>query len=358
MPAKKGSRSAKSTKTLTKAAAPSDVLTHDENIPASEAVAPSKGAVAKPKGVSKKVLGEQNGSTNKFSVYEDGAASTEATTPTRAVSKAATSKKRTKAAKELSTSTNDKADTKSDTASQRSLPEDQIQAFLQNYDLEAQARLSRLRASLEMSIQSSITRMRLAIERIPRAVRELSLGDFIDEYGADIHKFMDRGPVEHLEAGRKEWEHIKEERSPVKPKRGKKDDNDPKGKTADRGGKSARRTNATARSSVVSMAATTNPRSVASSAATKKKPTRSTTNHATVASKTSRGAPPASPLLSSMPAPSLPAFKPDLPKEATKTPKPRMARPGEVIQWLSVNGSPICGIIGEDGMVRPVSFAS
>ncbi|CDS02252.1 hypothetical protein [Sporisorium scitamineum] len=206
------------------------------------------------------------------------------------------------------------------------LPEDQVQAFLQNYDLEAQARISRLRASLEVTIQSSITRMRLAIERIPRAVRELSLADFIDDYGADIHTFMDQAPVQHLKDTQEEWDQIREERSPAKAKRTKTD------VVKDRSSKA--RTNDTASASRNATAA-------------KKKPTRSTRT-----ADRSSSAIPTSP--SSRPAPSLPTFQPDLPAQ---TPKPRMARPGEVIQWQSINGSPICGIIGQDGRVVPVSFA-
>lgn len=228
------------------------------------------------------------------------------------------------------------------------LPEEQVQAFLQNYDLEAQARVSRLRASLEMAVQSSITRMRLAVERIPRAVRELRLSEFIDEYGADIHAFMGRAPVQHLQDTQKEWDQIKEERSPIKPKRSKKEED--AATKAERHTKAARTANAAAPSS--------SSRTTAAAAGRKKttrSAARSSSSRATSVAATS----PPPPAATTRPAPSLATFQPDLPKQALQTPKPqpRMARPGEVIQWQSINGSPICGIIGEDGVVRPVTFA-
>ena len=67
--------------------------------------------------------------------------------------------------------------------------------------------------------------MKLAIDRIPRAVRELSLAEFIDDFGADIHAFMEKAPVQRLEEGRKEWAKLTEN-SPVKGKRAKKDEED------------------------------------------------------------------------------------------------------------------------------------
>lgn len=38
--------------------------------------------------------------------------------------------------------------------------------------------------------------------------------------------------------------------------------------------------------------------------------------------------------------------------------KPRAARAGEKIQWQSINGSPITGVIGPDGVVRPLPASS
>lgn len=156
--------------------------------------------------------------------------------------------------------------------------------------------------------------MRLAIERIPRAVRQLTLAEFIDTYGADIHAFMNNAPVTHLKETQEEWDQIREDRSPAKSKRSRTDKEMTKGKPLK---------------------------------ATTKKQTRSKAPQLPTSSISA----------TATPAPSLDKFKPDLPKEAMKTPKARMARPGEMITWQSINGSPICGVIGEDGVVRPVQFA-
>ena len=350
MPVKKATRSTRSTRT-TKAsskAASSDVIL-DENTDSPAGLDDVKLKTSKPAAAPKKVLGERNAPNSHESSPQKETASSQ-TAAKKATTQKATKSKRGKKnvveeVKEDAPSSGSRATTPVPSSpTKKRLPEEQVQAFLQNYDLEAQARLARLRASLEISVQSSITRMRLAIERIPRAVRELTLAEFIDEYGANIHNFMGRAPVQHLEETQKEWDQIREERSPIKAKRGKKDE-EATAKAA-RNSKAARTTNPTA--------STSTTRTTAATAASRKKTTRSTKVSSRSTSAAPTSPPPAS---SSKPAPSLSTFQPDLPKEALQTPKPRMARPGEVIQWLSINGSPICGIIGEDGVVRPVTFA-
>ncbi|SNX81710.1 uncharacterized protein MEPE_00415 [Melanopsichium pennsylvanicum] len=349
MPVKKATRSTRATRT-TKASsnsASSDFVLN-ENADGSVGLVDAKKKSAKSAASNKKVLGERNApNSHKLSLPNEASSQT--------AERKAAKIKSSKPERGNNTALDDvkqgrhSSDSRATTPVPSSplkkrLPEEQVQAFLQNYDLEAQARLSRLRTSLEISVQSSLTRMRLAIERIPRAVRELTLAEFIDDYGADIHTFMGRAPVQHLEETQKEWDEIKE-RSPIKPKRSKKDEE--AASKADRNTKSARTINSTASACT--------SRTAPPTAGGKKKVTRS----AKASSSRSTSAAPTSPppTSSSKPAPSLSTFQPDLPKEALQTPRPRMARPGEVIQWRSINGSPICGIISEDGVVRPVTFA-
>ncbi|CBQ67783.1 conserved hypothetical protein [Sporisorium reilianum SRZ2] len=321
MPAKKATRSTRSTRT-TKASSSEAIL--DENVDLPSDTAEVKKKSSKSAAAPKKVLGERNAPNDNASSQLNESSSE----PKSSSQKSSKSKKSTKkVASEQVREDAQPADSRATTPvpaspTKKRLPEDQVQAFLQNYDLEAQQRISRLRATLDISIQSSITRMRLVIDRIPRAVRDLSLADFIDEYGADIHAFMNRAPVQHLKDTQEEWDLIREERSPAKAKRSQKNDDTAK---VDRNAKVAR----------------------TATAAPKKKPTRSTRT----ADRSSSAIPTSPP---SKPAPSLATFQPDLPAQ---TPKPRMARPGEVIQWQSINGSPICGVIGQDGRVVPVSFA-
>ncbi|SPO20960.1 uncharacterized protein UTRI_00437 [Ustilago trichophora] len=346
MPVKKATRSTRSTRTTkasSKTAASDVVLNENANSPVE--LLDGKKKSTKAAATSKKVLGERNApNSHESSPLKEMSSS-------QPVDKKASSKKRgkkntTEEVEEDKQSSEYRATTPVPSSpTKKRLPEEQVQAFLQNYDLEVQARLSRLRASLEISVQSSITRMRLAVERIPRAVRELTLADFIDEYGADIHSFMGRAPVQHLEETQKEWDEIKE-RSPAKPKRSKKDEE--ASSKADRNSKAARTTNPTASASAPTSR-------TAAAAASKRKTMRTAKASSRSTSVVPTSPPPSS--SSSKPAPSLSTFQPDLPKEALQTPKPRMARPGEVIQWQSINGSPICGIIGEDGVVRPVTFA-
>ncbi|KAJ1031677.1 hypothetical protein NDA13_002067 [Ustilago tritici] len=341
MPVKKTTRSTRSTRTTKASSKPaSSDLVLDENIDSASELEEVK-KKSKSSTSSKMVLGESNApNSDPSSPLKSSSADSEA-----ASQKTSKSKKSKKAAPEALVGDKHVLDYRSTTPipsspTKKRLPEDQVQACLQNYDLENQARVARLRASLEISIQSSITRMRLAIERIPRAVRELTLAEFIDEYNADLHTFMGRAPVQHLKDTQEEWDQIREERSPVKAKRSKKDNEIALVGTKT---KSARTTNPTASSSRTTTSAST---------ARGKKPTRTTK-----ASSRATSAAPTSPLVPSKPAPSLSKFQPDLPKQALRTPKPRVARPGEIIQYQSINGSPICGIIGEDGVVRPVTFA-
>ncbi|SOV08343.1 uncharacterized protein UDID_00609 [Ustilago sp. UG-2017a] len=343
MPVKKPTRSTRSTRTTKASSKPaSSDLVLDENIDAASELEEVKKKKSKSSTSSKMVLGERNApNSDPSSPLKSSSADSEA-----ASQKNSKLKKSKKAAPEALVGDKHVLDYRSTTPipsspTKKRLPEDQVQACLQNYDLENQARVARLRASLEISIQSSITRMRLAIERIPRAVRELTLAEFIDEYNADLHTFMGRAPVQHLKDTQEEWDQIREERSPVKAKRSKKDNEIASVGTKT---KSARTTNPTASSS--------SRTTTSASTAIGKKPTRTTK-----ASSRATSAAPTSPLVPSKPAPSLSKFQPDLPKQALRTPKPRVARPGEIIQYQSINGSPICGIIGEDGVVRPVTFA-
>ncbi|KAJ9476776.1 Nbl1_Borealin_N domain-containing protein [Pseudozyma hubeiensis] len=344
MPVRKATRSTRSTRTTkgsSKASSSDAVL--DENIDATSEVVSLQGKSSTPTASAappKKVLGERGAPSNHVS----GPAKSQPSEG-KAASKKSSKSKKGKKATDVEVMDDSRATTPAPSSpSKKRLPDDQVQACLQNYDLEAQARLSRLRASLEMSIQSAVTRMRLSIERMPRAVRELQLGEFIDNFGADIHTFMNRAPVQHLKETQEEWDQIREERSPAKAKRSKKDD-DAISKV-DRNSKAARTGNTTASTS----------RTVASK---KKAGTRSTkpSSRSTSAVSTSPPLSSAASSVSSKPAPSLSTFQPNLPKEALQTPKPRMARPGEIIQYLSINGSPISGVIGADGVFRTVTMA-
>ncbi|GAC95499.1 hypothetical protein PHSY_003075 [Pseudozyma hubeiensis SY62] len=344
MPVGKATRSTRSTRTTkasSKASSSDAVL--DENVDANSEAASPRGKSSGPlpsAPLPKKVLGERGASSNHVS----GPAKSQPT-ESKAASKKSSKSKKGKKATDVEVVDDSRATTPVPPSPlKKRLPDEQVQACLQNYDLEAQARLSRLRASLEMSIQSAVTRMRLSIERMPRAVRELQLGEFIDNFGADIHTFMNRAPVQHLKETQEEWDQIREERSPAKAKRSKKDD-DAISKV-DRNSKNARTGNATASTS----------RTVASK---KKAGTRSTkpSSRSTSAAPTSPPPSSAASSVSSKPAPSLSTFQPNLPKEALQTPKPRMAKPGEILQYLSINGSPISCVVGADGIVRPVTIA-
>lgn len=336
MAAKKGSRSTRATKASTKAASSDIVL--DENVDVPSELVESKKKSTKSATSSKKVLGERNAPNGHSSSPSKDSAQLEAASAKASSQKSTKSKrgKRNEVAEEdkLSVESESRATTPIPSSpTKKRLPEDQVQAFLQNYDLEVQTRLSRLRASLEISVQSNMTRMLVAIERIPRAVRQLTMAEFIDDYNADIHAFMNRAPVQHLKETQEQWDQIREERSPVKAKRFKKDE-----------------VTAAKASSSSSRGATT---SSSSSAAQRGKKSTRSTKAPTRPAATS----PLQSSASSKPAPSLSKFQPDLPKQALQTPKPRAARPGEMVQWQSINGSPICGVIGEDGFLRPVMLA-
>lgn len=345
MPVKKATRSTRSTRTTkTASKAPSSDVIMDQGIGASSNVSIAKAKSAQPTAAPTKVLGERDAQDIYVSSPLKDSSKSRSTEVKVASQKSTKSKKGRGVVDEDITDGSRATTPVPSSPSKKGLPEEQVQQFLQNYDLEAQARISRLRASLEMSVQSAVTRMRLAVERIPRAVRELQLSEFIDEYGADIYAFMNRAPVQHLKETQEEWDQIREERSPSKTKRSKKDEG--VAGTADRKLKSARTTTSTASAS-------------RAAAGNKKAGSRSTkaSLRSASAAPTSPAPSPAASSASAKPAPSLSTFQPDLPKEALQTPKPRMARPGEIIQWQSINGSPICGIIGADGMVRPVSMA-
>ncbi|PWN49169.1 hypothetical protein IE53DRAFT_369994 [Violaceomyces palustris] len=258
------------------------------------------------------------------------------------------------------------------------LTEEQIQAFLDNYDLETSNRLARLRGQLEVSVQSARARMNLAINKIPRAVRKLKLSEFVDEYGAEVHAFMGRAPADNMEEGRREWEQFKEGKSPVKGKRSKKSDENLGDDQDGRTGKSARVTSKSSASSSKdggkeeerSKGQSRTGKSRASSQSKRRamqgqevdllplsSPITSDAVHSGQASWSKKTAPPSSSSSSSSRPPSSSTFAPHLPHALPPTPaggKPRVARVGERIQWKSLNGSPIVGVIGPDGFARPI----
>ncbi|KAN0062267.1 hypothetical protein ACQY0O_005448 [Thecaphora frezii] len=218
------------------------------------------------------------------------------------------------------------------------LPEDQVETFLENYDLETTTRLSRLHSNLALAIEAAKTRMELSLSRIPRAVRELTLAEFVDEYGADIHAFMGRAPIRALQEGQKEWDEIKEQTSSPRKKRRGEEEEGREGKRKSTGKRGRRAKDAKKEAPPTRAASKARSRTRSSTASRKPHPR----DPSPAGDKGGKAT-------SSHPFPTLTRFSPDLETA-------RIAKPGEFINFTSINGSPICGVLGADGVVRPMTF--
>lgn len=210
--------------------------------------------------------------------------------------------------------------------------------------------------TLQISIDSARTQMHAkAIARLPRAVRLMRLGDFVDEYGADVQAAVERAAVTANRAREGEWEEEKLQRK-------RKDVNGEEDEKAVRGkGKNAR-------TEPTQNASTGEGRTAATSTSTALRRAKSKT----VAPANARRAQPSkvpvpSPTrsTSTVRPPSASSFSPRLGGQGgsmstaapliTRTPannKPRTARTGEQVQWTSLNGSPIIGVVGPDGTIH------
>lgn len=237
----------------------------------------------------------------------------------------------------------------------KGMPDIQIESFLENYDLEAENRIRMALKTLQISIDSTRTQMHAkAIAKLPRSVRLMRLGDFVNEYGANIQAAVERAAVVADRARQGAWEEEKMQRK----RKGEEEQEDEVQKENDkrREGKSAK-LNEAKNMSPIAKNTSQNGRSKLKKAVRKTKqvvrpsPLKQTESQAE----------------SSMRPPSSATFKPNLGADVviaertssipTLPPTPangkaRTARAGESVQWLSMNGSPIIGVVAPDGTIH------
>lgn len=233
----------------------------------------------------------------------------------------------------------------------KGMPDIQIESFLENYDLEAENRIRMALKTLQISIDSTRTQMHAkAIAKLPRSVRLMRLGDFVNEFGANIQAAVERAAVVADKARQGEWEEEKMQR------KRKGEDEERRENERKREGKSAKLDSL---NSVTAEARNTTQNG-------RQKPKK-------VVRKTKQVIRP-SPLKQSefpnespMRPPSSATFKPNLGTDIviaerkssipTVPPTPansnaRTAKTGESVQWLSMNGSPIIGVVAPDGTIH------
>lgn len=233
----------------------------------------------------------------------------------------------------------------------KAMPEIQIESFLENYDLEAENRLRMALKTLQITIDSTRTQMHAkAIAKLPRAVRLMRLGDFVDEYGANIQAAVERAAVVADKARQGAWEEEKMQR------KRKGEDEEERENEEKREGKTAKL------DSVKNVAA--GARNTAQNGRSKLKKvvrkTKQVVRPSPLKQSESRNESPMRP-------PSSATFKPNLGTDVviaertssipTLPPTPangkaRTARTGESVQWLSMNGSPIIGVVAPDGTIH------
>ncbi|CAO1638163.1 unnamed protein product [Sympodiomycopsis kandeliae] len=278
------------------------------------------------------------------------------------------------------------------------MPEEQIQTYLRNYDLEVERRMERMRNHLQMTVEGTRSKMMIMLSSWPQTAREMSFEDFIESCGADIEgakKIVRSHPqgVPSSSSGADEsheWAEMKKKRI-----REKEEEEEQQAKA--KATKSARRQKkATAATSTAgpsgSGRSTPQPSSVGSSTAASRARTRSTaSNKPSIPSALNRS--PSRANSSSIQAPSMPSalnrspsransssiqapsssrFSPQvqlppssnrgsslastpLRRTAATAQKRRVSRlpqVGDRIQYFSADGSPVTGILGEDGRVK------
>lgn len=232
------------------------------------------------------------------------------------------------------------------------MPEDQIQTFLDGFDLEASNRLSRIRSHLAVTLDSARSQMTILLSRLPPAARNLPLQDFIDLYAAEVKTMVQR--VGRQASGADGWEEMKKKR--VRDQ-----------EAAVEEGSTKRKGTAVKRNDAKANAATPFKAAAASGNAASGRP-KAGLSHKTA--KVAIFVP-----VNSVKPPTAPTFSPSIPlpaqsvsaaiTDASETQKPvraalqpksgrpsRLAKIGEMVQMLSLNGSPITGIIGPDGRFR------
>lgn len=234
----------------------------------------------------------------------------------------------------------------------KAMPGIQISSFLENYDLEADNRIRMALKTLRISIDSARTQMHAkAIAKLPRTVRLMRLGEFVNDYGADVQAAVERAAVVANRAREGAWEEEKLQRK-------RKGDPESAAKGADDGhvkGKSARL------NPEVETLAASSPRSASQKRAKGKRVVRK-------AKQPPKATAPQSPVQQgSSRVPSTALFTPKLAGRTViagrsssvpalpPTPaggQPRAARAGEQVQWTSMSGSPIIGIVAPDGTIH------
>lgn len=221
----------------------------------------------------------------------------------------------------------------------------------------AENRIRIAHKTLQISIDSARTQMHAkAIAKLPRSVRLMRLQEFIQDHGADVQVAMEHAAVTANRAREGEWEEEKLQR-----KR--------KGEVEDRIGKDKNPRKDSHHSH------TGNSGDLKRRGKGKGGPTsfEKPREKATLDSSVSVGVSSSYQSNAQHPRPpSAATFTPRLDQTTTvagrsngiprlpPTPaggKPRAARVGEQVQWSSLNGSPIVGIIGPDGMIHAMPKA-
>jgi hypothetical protein len=226
----------------------------------------------------------------------------------------------------------------------RGLPEIQIASFLENYDLESENRLRMAHKTLQISIDSARTQMHAkAIARLPRSVRLMRLGDFIDDYGADVQAAIERAAMVANKAREGDWEEEKLQRK----RKGSADDS---GQALSEAGERKLASKKGKIDEEKEKAASTSSKRVVKSVK------RAVSRKLVKSTQAKSPEPVSSTPTSSVRPPSSATFTPQLNRHAeASTPatgRARNARTGEQVQWTSMNGSPIIGVIAPDGTIH------
>ncbi|CAO1618446.1 unnamed protein product [Parajaminaea phylloscopi] len=232
-----------------------------------------------------------------------------------------------------------------------SMPEEQIATYLDGFDLEASNRISRIRSHLAVTLDSARSQMTILLTRLPVAARNLPLQEFIDLYSAEVKTMVQR--VGRRASGEEDdWEELKK-------KRAREQEAAAEDLAAKSSNKSVKRSKGKAATLATPKASASAVRTMSSRSRAASSRTVAKTN----ASSSMAGTKPPSAQTFS-PSINLPSRAVSLAASQTKTPSrpsavqakagrpSRLAKIGEMVQMLSLNGSPITGIIGPDGRFR------
>lgn len=238
-----------------------------------------------------------------------------------------------------------------------SMSEEQIETFLQSYDLEATHRRQRMCDHLDVAVDAARLQMETIISSWPAAARAMTTREFIETYAASIEDVTRAHAALAGDNGRSEWEDMKKKRQREREEDAEQQQQQSKAaKAAPR----TKRAAAPAPSTSKNVTASSSRAASTSSTAASRARTRSAaTTRTTKISATSVNAVAVPPLPSSGPvAPSSSTFSPQIqlpsrPATPKKSGRPsRLPKAGEVVRYYSVNGSPITGIVESDGRIR------